>query len=237
MPPATGTCSARCASRTPFRTCSRRLKVAAPLSVIYAYVSEYFGGAQDGLGKSDRQQHRQLEECGGLGIRAGRMSVGSDLLPGLHRHRGAGHAGSPGATKSRRLMIPWAPERPIGHQPDRGRRKAMRKQRIKGTLAAAVALSFIAAACGSDDSSSSATEAPAAGSEAPAAAHRGTGRDRGTGRHRGSGRDRGCRRRHGWRVRYAHTGEAATAVGHAGAVRRLLRGGRSRASTRTSAST
>jgi NitT/TauT family transport system permease protein len=26
------------------------LKVAAPLSVIYAYVSEYFGGAQDGLG-------------------------------------------------------------------------------------------------------------------------------------------------------------------------------------------
>jgi NitT/TauT family transport system substrate-binding protein len=38
----------------------------------------------------------------------------------------------------------------------------MRKQRIKGTLAAAVALSFIAAACGSDDSSSSATDAPAA---------------------------------------------------------------------------
>ncbi len=26
------------------------LKVAAPLSVIYAYVSEYFGGAQNGLG-------------------------------------------------------------------------------------------------------------------------------------------------------------------------------------------
>jgi NitT/TauT family transport system substrate-binding protein len=44
----------------------------------------------------------------------------------------------------------------------------MRKQRIKGTLAAAVALSFIAAACGSDDSSSSATEAPAA-TEAAAA--------------------------------------------------------------------
>jgi NitT/TauT family transport system substrate-binding protein len=51
----------------------------------------------------------------------------------------------------------------------------MRKQRIKGMFAAAVALSFIAAACGSDDDSSSATEAPAAteaptaGSEAPAA--------------------------------------------------------------------
>ncbi len=45
----------------------------------------------------------------------------------------------------------------------------MRKQRIKGTLAAAVALSFIAAACGSDDSSSSATDAPAATEAAPAA--------------------------------------------------------------------
>ncbi len=44
----------------------------------------------------------------------------------------------------------------------------MRKQRIKGTLAAAVALSFIAAACGSDDSSSTATEAPAATEAAPA---------------------------------------------------------------------
>jgi NitT/TauT family transport system substrate-binding protein len=51
----------------------------------------------------------------------------------------------------------------------------MRKQRIKGAIAAAVALSFVAAACGSDDEDSSgttpavATEAPAAGSDAPAA--------------------------------------------------------------------
>jgi NitT/TauT family transport system substrate-binding protein len=51
----------------------------------------------------------------------------------------------------------------------------MRKQRIKGAIAAAVALSFIAVACGSDDDAASsdstppaATEAPAAGSIAPA---------------------------------------------------------------------
>ena len=43
----------------------------------------------------------------------------------------------------------------------------MRKQRIQGGIAAAVALSFVAVACGSDSSSSSATT-PAAGTAAPA---------------------------------------------------------------------
>ena len=43
----------------------------------------------------------------------------------------------------------------------------MRKQRIQGAIAAAVALSFVAVACGSDSSSSSATT-PAAGTAAPA---------------------------------------------------------------------
>ena len=37
-------------SRTPSRTCSPRCKIAAPLAVITAFVAEYFGGPQNGLG-------------------------------------------------------------------------------------------------------------------------------------------------------------------------------------------
>ena len=45
-----GRSCARCACRTPCRTCSPALKIAAPAAVITAFVAEYFGGSQNGLG-------------------------------------------------------------------------------------------------------------------------------------------------------------------------------------------
>ena len=73
------------------------------------------------------------------------------------------------------------------------------KVRTRGAIAAAVALSFIAAACGSDSKSSDATTA-ASQAVADTAAPR---RQRPGPRLRPTlklRRDRSCRRRHGWRV-------------------------------------
>jgi NitT/TauT family transport system substrate-binding protein len=77
----------------------------------------------------------------------------------------------------------------------------MRKQRIKGALAAVVALSFVAAACGDDEESSSTTAAPPRGHHA-GLPHRDTMEATDAPHQRGV-----CR---------AHPGEAAAAVGHAG---------------------
>ena len=43
-------CCARRASRTPIPYFFTSLKIAAPTAVITAFVSEYFGGRQNGLG-------------------------------------------------------------------------------------------------------------------------------------------------------------------------------------------
>ena len=80
------------------------LRVAAPLSVIYAYVSEYFGGAH-------HLQHRQLEERHRLGLRRRRVPAGARVLhhrqrarAGLHTRRSrqpsAGRGMSPSPTTS-----------------------------------------------------------------------------------------------------------------------------------------
>ena len=53
------------------------LRIAAPLSVIYAYVSEYFGGAQNGLGSRIASNYRQLEERRRLGLRGRRLPARS----------------------------------------------------------------------------------------------------------------------------------------------------------------
>ena len=58
------------------------LKIAAPTSVITAFVAEYFGGRQNGLG-SPSLELRQLEECRSVGVRHRGVPVGADVLPGL----------------------------------------------------------------------------------------------------------------------------------------------------------
>ena len=57
------------------------LKIAAPAAVITAFVSEYFGGSQNGLGSRIICEHRDLEERDGLGIRPWCVPAGPDVLP------------------------------------------------------------------------------------------------------------------------------------------------------------
>ena len=98
----------------------------------------------------------------------------------------------------------------------------MRKQRIRGAFAAAIALSFVAVACGSDSKSASDTTN---GRHCSTRGHDGPCCDGSPCRYSGSGRDLGAGHRSG--VHHPDAGEVAIAMGHAGSVRRILRGGRS----------
>ena len=95
----------------------------------------------------------------------------------------------PGTTCQRGLHLPHLMSAGIPPAPQQGGEPTtMQKSRVMRVGVLLVALSFTAAACGSDDDASSDTDAPAA-SEAPAgteapAGHRGARRHRGTGRHR-----------------------------------------------------
>ena len=57
------------------------LKIAAPLAVITAFVSEYFGGPQNGLGSRIVGEHRDLEERDGWAYVAGRVPARPGVLP------------------------------------------------------------------------------------------------------------------------------------------------------------
>ena len=50
------------------------LKIAAPAAVITAFVAEYFGGPQNGLGYRITSNLSQLEERRGVGLRARRRA-------------------------------------------------------------------------------------------------------------------------------------------------------------------
>ena len=60
------------------------LKIAAPLAVITAFVAEYFGGPQNGLGLA-HHRHRQRLTGDDVGIRARRDAARPVVLPCLHR--------------------------------------------------------------------------------------------------------------------------------------------------------
>ena len=163
------------------------LKVAAPLSVIYAYVSEYFGGAQNGLGSRIASNIANSKNAVGWAYVLGACLLGlAFYLISIAMEAVVTRAAWHNAVETARELTSRT-TRPVGHRSAGGGETAMRKQRIKGTLAAVVALSFVAAACGSDDSSSSATDA-AGRHRGSVRRHRGTGRYRCTGGHRRSGR-------------------------------------------------
>ena len=76
------------------------LKIAAPIAVITAFVAEYFGGTQNGLGHRITSNVATRKNAVGVGLRARRLRARSDVLPGLHRYwRASPHTargGSPG---------------------------------------------------------------------------------------------------------------------------------------------
>ena len=61
------------------------LRIAAPLAVITAFVAEYFGGPQNGLGYRITSNIADSKNAAGLGLRARRLPARADVLPGLHR--------------------------------------------------------------------------------------------------------------------------------------------------------
>ena len=74
------------------------LTIAAPVAVITAFVSEYFGGTQNGLGSRITVEHDR-QHRGGLGLRARRLPARAGVLPDLHRlgeHHHTHRGGSPG---------------------------------------------------------------------------------------------------------------------------------------------
>ena len=60
------------------------LKIAAPLAVITAFVAEYFGGPQNGLGLAHHRERQRLAG-GDVGLRARGDAARPGVLPGLHR--------------------------------------------------------------------------------------------------------------------------------------------------------
>jgi NitT/TauT family transport system permease protein len=56
------------------------LKIAAPAAVITAFVAEYFGGSQNGLGAPHRLEHRLVENRRRVGLRARRLPARADVL-------------------------------------------------------------------------------------------------------------------------------------------------------------
>ena len=197
------------------------LKIAAPIAVITAFVSEYFGGSQNGLGYGITS-NAAVSRTDGRGHTSSARACSAWRSTCRRDARTAGVADArpaPRSTSSPRSTHdrpPFTTEQPTqsGHRP-RGS-NSMNKQRVRVAAAAVVALAVIGAACGSDDDSSSEP------SDTP--------------QHRSAGRlDRWRRARR--RLRDARADQPAAAVVHPGPVRRLLRRGRTRASTRTCAST
>ena len=60
------------------------LKIAAPTAVITGFVSEYFGGRQNGLGYFIPSNFANSKTANRMGLRHRRVSAGSGVLPGLH---------------------------------------------------------------------------------------------------------------------------------------------------------
>ena len=106
------------------------LKIAAPASVITAFVSEYFGGSQNGLGSRIVEQHRPVEQRRGLGVRPRRLPAGAGVLPDGRGARAGGDAGW-----GRRPGAGWGMmSRPSGRYGARspgGKEAAMRGTRLR----------------------------------------------------------------------------------------------------------
>ena len=187
------------------------LKIAAPTSVITAFVAEYFGGNQNGLGSRITSNVAIAQERRGVGVRGRRLRGRSNVLPGL---RGTGEHHN---TQT-------------GRQP-RGRINMTSRRNVRRIAGAIAALSLVAAACGDDDDDDAATTAAGhcvgdrgTGGHHRRARHRGTGGNDRAGGDGGAPADDGCGGlRIGGRVRHARAGEAAAAMVRAVAVRRLLR--------------
>ena len=60
------------------------LKIAAPNAVIAAFVAEYFGGPQNGLGYRITSNMSNSTQRRRLGLRARRLPARAGVLPGLH---------------------------------------------------------------------------------------------------------------------------------------------------------
>ena len=69
------------------------LRIAAPASVITAFVSEYFGGSQNGLGSRIVGNIALSNNAEAWAYVAGRLPAGPVVLPGRRRARAGGHAG------------------------------------------------------------------------------------------------------------------------------------------------
>ena len=126
------------------------LKIAAPVAVITAFVAEYFGGSQNGLGYGITSNAAVSRTAASWAY-----VVGACLL---------GLAFYLGAVALERLASPAA--RATGarssHQTTKSGSRlrgsnSMNKQRVRLATAAIVAFALVGAACGSDDDSSSAT--------------------------------------------------------------------------------
>ena len=81
------------------------LKVAAPLSVIYAYVSEYFGGAQNGLGSRIASNIANSKNAVGWAYVLGACLLGLTFYLISIAMEAAVTPGRVAPTKSRRLVI------------------------------------------------------------------------------------------------------------------------------------
>ena len=60
------------------------LKIAAPAAVITAFVAEYFGGSQNGLGNRITSNMSTSKNAVGVGLRARRLPARPGVLPDLH---------------------------------------------------------------------------------------------------------------------------------------------------------
>ena len=181
------------------------LEIAAPAAVITAFVAEYFGGPQNGLGSRitsniDREHRRRPGPTCSAPACSGWCSTWSpSLLESITtHHRGA----SPGGGTH------------------------MRTRRGRAPSAGVAGAALVAAACGDDDDDDAAARGAgddrgAGTTAAPATTRRR--HDRRRRRHGGAGHDAPRAAAPAGRVRHARPGEAAAAVVHPGAVRRLLR--------------
>ena len=69
------------------------LRIAAPASVITAFVSEYFGGSQNGLGSRIVGNIALSNNAEAWAYVLGACLLGPDVLPGRRGARTGGHAG------------------------------------------------------------------------------------------------------------------------------------------------
>jgi hypothetical protein len=145
------------------------LRVAAPLSVIYAYVSEYFGGAQNGLGNRITSNIANSKNASGWAYVAGACLLGLGfyiIANVLERvaHPAALHTDG-------RKAHERAAHRPWDKIHSEGEEQAMRKQksRVHSPHGGVVVRGR---ACGDDETSSDTTAAPAEETTAPRGDHR-----------------------------------------------------------------